>query len=173
MYVGVTSTNPLKLAAVKRAYQTIGLLPTLTGYVTHSRVGEQPIGDLTLKGARNRLNSILEIPSSLDAIISIENGIYLEHDTWIDRAVLLHVDTHTRKEHIGYSQGVQFPTACVIKAQTMGFAHITVGRIMYLESLIKNPQDPHFELSGKSREEYLYEALVALLQEVYSKDKKE
>jgi non-canonical (house-cleaning) NTP pyrophosphatase len=58
MRIGVTSKSELKVNAVRTAYAELGFEPEVIGYVSESGIGEQPVGDEALQGARNRIDSL-------------------------------------------------------------------------------------------------------------------
>lgn len=80
MRVGVGSRNPVKLSAVERAFETIGVPATVAAVRVVSGVGEQPIGDdETLEGARNRARNALD---GHDIGVGIEGGVAEGPDGW-------------------------------------------------------------------------------------------
>lgn len=58
MNIGVTSNSKIKLDAVKEAYHFYHTSPKISGYSSNSGIGEQPVNEDTLKGARNRINYV-------------------------------------------------------------------------------------------------------------------
>lgn len=52
MKIGVTSENKLKNEVVSDVCKSLGLKANIRGYETNSGVGEQPVGEFTLVGAR-------------------------------------------------------------------------------------------------------------------------
>jgi non-canonical (house-cleaning) NTP pyrophosphatase len=166
MKIGVTARNKIKVDAVKKAYESIRILAEITGYSSPSNVGEQPVNDLTLIGARNRITYLLENIDRLDRIVSIENGIFLENGCWIDRAVVVILNTHNRKEHIAYSDGVEFPIKYVEIAKEIGFERVTVGKVMADYGYVTYSKDPHKSISGISRGRYIEDTVAKLVREI-------
>lgn len=165
--IGVTSENKLKVNAVQQAYSALDLNPEIRGYSTDSGIGEQPVGKITLKGARNRIVDLWRrTGGSLDRIVSIESGIFREDGKWIDRAVVVILDTSTGKESVAYSEGVVFPDAYVERARAIGFDKITVGKVMAEAGFVADSKDPHLSISGKSRQEYVFKTVEKLIKEV-------
>lgn len=164
--IGVTSQNKLKTQAVADAYNSISLPFTLTGYSANSGVGEQPVDDQTLLGARNRIIDVGSKVDDLDRIISIESGIFqVRPDVWLDKAVVVIFNTQNETEHIEYSDCVLFPTKYVEMARQIGFDTTTVGMVMAQEGYVKNHKDPHLSISGISREVYLRETVKKLVEQ--------
>lgn len=164
MRVGVTSENKLKVEAVRKAYSLIGLDIDIIGYSSNSGVGEQPVNEQTLTGARNRIFD-LNNRFRLDRIVSIESGIFREGDKWLDRAVVVIYDPSTSDEIIGYSEGMVFPDEYVEKAREIGFDRVTVGQVMEEAGYIRNRKDPHLDISGVSRQVYLEQTIQKLVKE--------
>ena len=164
MRIGITSENKLKIDAVKKAYS--GKSREINGYSTNSGVGEQPVNEQTLMGARNRIIDLEKRVHNLDLIFSIENGIFNENGKWIDRAVVLVKDNWNKKEYIAYSDGVVFPDEFVKRAKEIGFDKITVGKVMAEADYVKDAKDPHLSISGVSRQKYLERVLNQVVKEI-------
>lgn len=78
MKIIVTSKNPVKVEAVKEAFQKVFNNNTITidGLAVPSGVSDQPLSDQeTITGAMNRLNNAMSINSKADYYVSIEAGI--------------------------------------------------------------------------------------------------
>jgi len=58
-----------------------------------------------------------------------------------------------------YSDSVPFPYEAVQEAQRRGFKEWTVGRVMEEWGIVAQHDDPHLSLTGKSREDYIAEAI--------------
>jgi non-canonical (house-cleaning) NTP pyrophosphatase len=166
MEIGVTSQNKLKVNAVIGAYSAIQLFPNVVGYVADSGVGEQPVDEITLLGARNRIIDVRQKINGLDRIVSIESGIFREGNLWIDKAVVVIYDSKREKEFLAYSDGIVFPDKYVEMARTLGFDKHTVGSVMAKEGYIVDSKDPHKTISGISRQEYIQKTVSDLVREV-------
>jgi non-canonical (house-cleaning) NTP pyrophosphatase len=166
MKIGVTSQNKLKMGAVEKAYATLGIPIEVVGYKADSGVGEQPVDDQTLDGARNRITDVNSQADDLDRIVSIENGIFREGEQWLDKAVVLIYDPQTDQEHIGYSDAVVFPNEFVERARQIGFDTMTVGQVMDEAGYVANQKDPHLSISGISRQVYLESTVQKLVDQV-------
>jgi len=163
MKIGVTSQNKLKVNAVAKTYSSIGVPVEIIGYTAESGVGEQPVDDQALLGARNRISDVNFRIDGLDRIISIESGIFREGKQWLDKAVVVIYNPHTGEEHVGYSDAIVFPDEYVEKARQIGFYTITVGQIMAGAGYVTDPKDPHLSISGVSREVYIENTLQKLV----------
>ena len=166
MKIGVTSQNKLKVDAVKKAYSFIGDSLEVFGYEADSGVGEQPIEEQALQGARNRISDIRSKIDGLDRIISIESGIFMEDGKWLDKAVIVIYNPHDDKENIAYSDAVIFPDKYVKIARQKGFDTTTVGQVMEDEGYVKNRKDPHLTISGISRQTYLENTIQKLVNQI-------
>jgi non-canonical (house-cleaning) NTP pyrophosphatase len=164
MKIGITSENKLKINAVEKAYSDRSI--EIKGYSTDSGVGEQPVNEQTLKGARNRIADLEKRVHNLGLIFSIENGIFYENGKWVDRAVVLVKDTRDEKEYVAYSEGVVFPEEFVKRAKEIGFDKITVGKVMADADYVKDAKDPHLSISGISRQKYLETAISRVVVEI-------
>ncbi len=164
MIIGLTSENNLKLNAVITAYSFINEPFKVVGYSADSGVGEQPVNEQTLLGARNRIADVKSRVEGLDRIISIENGIFQENGEWLDKAVVVIYDLNHNKEFIDYSDSVIFPGVYVEKARQIGFDEITVGKVMADDGFVANAKDPHLSISGISRQVYLEKTVKDLVE---------
>jgi len=161
--VGVTSENKLKVSAVRYAYDSWNLAAEVVGYASFSGVGEQPINEQVLLGARNRISDLRQKVSDLDRVVSIESGIFEENEGWVDKAVVVLLDTRSGKEYVAYSEGVVFPKEYVERAREIGFDKMTVGKVMADAGYVTDAKDPHKSISGKSRTQYIVETLLNLV----------
>lgn len=166
MKIGVTSQNKLKVDAVTKAYSSLGVPVEVIGYTASSGVGEQPVNEQTVDGARNRISDVNRRVGGLDRIVSIENGIFKEGERWLDKAVVVIYDPQTDKEYVGYSDAVVFPEEYVERARQIGFDIMTVGQVMAEAGYVSDRKDPHFSISGVSRQVYLESTVQKLVEQV-------
>jgi hypothetical protein len=82
-------------------------------------------------------------------------------EEYMDFAVITLYNVATDKFSVVFSKGVKFDEELVEESFNMEGAH-TVGAMMALEDKKVDGQDPHFSLTGKSRSEYLEEAVRKL-----------
>ncbi len=166
MKIGVTSQNKLKVDAVAKAYSSVGIPVEIVGYTAESEVGEQPVDEQTLTGARNRILDVNARVGGLDRIVSIENGIFKVGEQWLDKAVVVIYNPNTDEENVGYSDAVVFPDEYVEKARQLGFDKITVGQVMADAGYVADSKDPHLSISRVSRQVYLESTVQKLVEQV-------
>jgi non-canonical (house-cleaning) NTP pyrophosphatase len=170
MRVGVTSKNKLKVEAVEKAYSAAGIAAEVIGYSADSKVGEQPVGEQTLEGARNRISDLNSRVNGLDRIISIENGIFRQDGQWLDIAVAVMYEPKTGEEHIEHSDAIVFPDEYVERARQLGFDTTTVGKVMADAGYISDQKDPHLSIAGVSRQVYLEQTVRNLVERVETRN---
>lgn len=163
MKIAVTSKNKLKIDAIRNTFLKHVDNLEVVGFDADSKVGEQPVNDQTLQGARNRILDIKNKVKDFDKIISIENGIFSKKGKWLDVAVILIYDIKSNEEIIGYSDSIEFLEEYVKKAEKIGFDKITVGQVMFEDKAISDSKDPHLSITGKKRQVFLEEALNNLI----------
>ena len=175
----VTSGSAIKIETVRTFLQEIlpGKNFNVVGVKANSGVNEQPVGDETEQGARNRIESAEslvpdELATAPKAFVSIENGIFQMPDgTWEDKAVAVIKLPNNRIISALSSQGVVFPQEAVAGAQAKegGFKDHTVGSViaeMYAaEGKEIDKQDPHSALTNGAytREQQMKDALRSVL----------
>jgi len=157
MKIVLASTSAVKVAACRKAFSHIANLEIITIKVD-SGVAEQPMNDETLRGAFNRIAAIQTAVPDADLYISIENGIFEENGAFIDRAIVT-VARNGGEPEVTYSDGVEFPRDCVEEARKRGFDIWTVGKVMEEQGVVCQHDDPHKDLSGKSRIAYIDDAM--------------
>lgn len=158
----LTSTSEVKVRAVREALSEVGWSSIEVAPVkASSGVSEQPFGDETLVGARNRILSAKLIDSSGDLYTSIENGLFTAGPKYFDRAIIV-VQTRTT-EVIFESIAVEFPARYVEEARRRGFNSTTVGRVMMEFGVVQRHDDPHLDLAGVSRSTILRWACTSAL----------
>ena len=164
MKVIIASVNKDKIAAVESVLRQIYREYSLTPVQTSSNVNEQPIGQETVVGVDQRTLQILQSYSEYDCVIAIENGLFIENGEFVDRAVVAVTfkDKPTIIEHS--IDGVIFPMKYVEMTSNAigGFVHNTVGEIMQKEGYVKDNSDPHIDLCGKHRKDFIVETLLTV-----------
>ncbi len=74
--VGVGSQNPVKVTAVKKIFDWLGLNVEVVGFSAPSWVSDQPRWkDETIKGAFNRAKRVLEHNPDIDIALGLEGGV--------------------------------------------------------------------------------------------------
>lgn len=155
MKIVLASTSAVKIDACRKAF---GAAAEITGVKVASGVNEQPINDETVQGAFNRIAAARVVMPGADIYVSIENGIFEENGKYIDRPVIT-VAKGAGTPEVIYGDGVEFPAVAVDEARKRGFDTWTAGKVMQEQGIVKQHDDPHLDLSGKSRAEYLVDAL--------------
>ena len=86
MKILVGSENPVKLEAVREAFQKYYEDVEVIGIKVPSGVPDQPINDETLRGAENRAEILKELNTNdnlgADFFIGVEGGIVKKHGRW-------------------------------------------------------------------------------------------
>jgi non-canonical (house-cleaning) NTP pyrophosphatase len=156
MKIVLASTSAVKIDACRKAF---GAAADITGVKVPSCVNEQPMDTETLQGAFNRIAAARAAMPGADVYVSIENGIFEENGKYIDRPVIA-VAKGAGAPEVTYGDGVEFPAASVEETRKRGFDTWTVGKVMQEQGIVAQHDDPHLTLSGKSRADYLAEAVV-------------
>ena len=171
----VTSASAIKIKTVQKALQKF--LPcrqfNVIGVKASSGINEQPVGNETEQGARNRIESARglipsELSSTQKAFLSIESGIFpTEQGTLEDKAVAV-IQLPDETSFVGTSpRGVEFPQEAVeaARAKEGGFEKNTVGSViaeMYAaKGITIDKQDPQSALTNGTftREEQMISAI--------------
>ena len=155
----VTSGSAIKITAVEKALQQ--LFPNrafvVKGIKAASGINEQPVGEETEQGARNRIEDAKNIfskdePHTEAVFVSIENGIFQNGDAWDDRAVAV-IALPDGASFGSVSEGVRFPAEDVREAMARegGFEKHTVGSVIAdrfaAEGVAIDKQDPQSALT--------------------------
>jgi 3'(2'), 5'-bisphosphate nucleotidase len=151
----LASTSPVKIEAVRQAF---GAATEIIAVKVPSGVSDQPMNEETLTGAFNRLARAQEQVPDADLYVAIENGIFEEKGRYIDRPAIA-MATRDGAPQVTLGEGVEFPDAAVNEARRRGFATCTPGQVMQEQGIVKDHTDPHKDLTGKSRAEYLKETV--------------
>jgi inosine/xanthosine triphosphatase len=159
MRIVVASKSRVKLEAVRDALGGVEVV----GVATNSGVPEQPLGDETVMGARNRAADAMRLVPGADLYVAIENGIFFEDGQYIDRSVVV-VIADDGAEGLEYSRGVELPREIVEEARMIGFDTMTVGRALAERGIVARHDDPHADLGDKTpRARILRDAVLAAL----------
>lgn len=160
MRVVLASKSETKIEAVLEAFGDASII--FEPIAVPSDVNAQPMDDETLKGAFNRFAAAMEEMPGADLYISIENGIFLEHRNYIDRAAIVMGGPFIKRQHF-YSEGVLIPKDAVNEAIKRGLDKTTVGEVLFEQGRVKNAWNPHLDLRAKSRTIILTETLKKAL----------
>ena len=151
MKIVLASPSAVKLEACRAAFGDDAEIVTVKA---PSGVNEQPMNGETVTGAFNRIAAAKQMAPGADLYVSIENGVFEEDGHCIDRPVVV-VSRGQGDPQVTYGDGVEFPKESVDEARRRGFDKWTVGKIMEEQGIVRQHDDPHLSLSGKSRAEYL------------------
>jgi non-canonical (house-cleaning) NTP pyrophosphatase len=166
----IASKSKIKLKAIKKAYNNNKNIKYINIHI-ESEVSTQPLNEQTLKGAKNRLNSLIQyvnenkLNNNLnDIYYSIENGIYEEDNNYYDIGCII----MTTKEAINkndipksiYTDKVEVPKEYVNIALK---ENKTIGQIYNLYNCNLNPTDWHKSVCGKTRVQLLTEAIQKII----------
>ena len=109
MKVLVASTNPTKIKAVNNAFSKYFRNVSVKGVKTASGVPEQPFGEETFLGARNRAKSLLSSHAeSADLFVGIEGGIERRFSRLFSFSVVCILDKNG-KMGVGVSSCFELP----------------------------------------------------------------
>jgi adenine/guanine phosphoribosyltransferase-like PRPP-binding protein len=167
MKIALGSENAIKINVVKNAFAEAKV--AVIGKTVKSGVPEQPEGDETLEGAKNRARNTLALMPDADMVIGIENGIFKqENGEYADKAAIYCL-TKTDNYHtplIFWADAVTLDKACVEIARARGFDKCTVGMVLQEKGIVANHQDPHVSLTGRTRESFLTAAMADLAEKL-------
>jgi non-canonical (house-cleaning) NTP pyrophosphatase len=155
----VTSASLIKVETVKKVLAE--LFPDrqfdVVGVKAKSMVNEQPVGDETELGARNRIEDAEQIVQDTDTphvYISVENGIFkISEDKYEDKAIVVIKFPNGKIFSKISSRGVLFPIDAIKKTMEKpgGFKDHTVGstlaEIFTKQGIEMDKQDPHKTLT--------------------------
>jgi hypothetical protein len=166
MIICLGSTSPIKKAAIEAVWPE-AIVKT---FEVDSQVPEQPVGkNQTMLGAKNRCRNAFKKSENFQTtlIVGIENGIWTQppptlpsvdyelrlevDEVWVDGAAIsvLRVEDDNTSEF--WSDVIYIPKT--FKEGPNGiWSHL---------------KDPHLELSGKSRQTYIQEALELVKEELF------
>lgn len=112
MKILVGSENPVKLAAVKEAFEYYYAEVEVVGVKVPSGVPDQPVNDQTLTGAENRALKLKELNETnnlcADYFAGVEGGIVFNHNKWFAFGGMCVVDREGNKS-FGTSAHFEIP----------------------------------------------------------------
>lgn len=106
MIIGIGSKNPVKVEAVKRAFEKYFNDIEVVSYEADSLVRSQPQNDETYIGAKNRAVGALKHVDDAEFGIGIESGINKYFDRWFGNTVVCIVNKN-QEIHFGLSTGYE------------------------------------------------------------------
>lgn len=164
MQIVLASESAVKVRAVEKTIKRLGLVAQLIPVKAKSGVSEQPFGQETLEGAKNRLANARKLYPGADYYLAIESGLFqFGDDRWCDVAMVV-----LRSEddyHIFQSEPVRFPTEAVEECRRRGDPW-TVGKVLVEMGYATQHDDPHRDLVGTSRADYIDEVVCQALSSI-------
>ncbi len=115
--VRVATTNSAKVQAVHAAFQIYFEDVKVETVKVNSGVPEQPIDDLVVLGAENRLNELkaLSQETDYDYLVSCEGGL-ISKLAYVFNVQVVLIENKEGKRGIGLSQGYEIPEKYIQKA---------------------------------------------------------
>ena len=123
----IGTANPGKIEGAKQALEAYFDNVEISGYKASSNVGDQPVNEETLEGARNRAKNTMEYAKAnnidADLYMGVESGIINLYDTWFiaNAAVVIDKDGY---ESIGYGPIFPVPKKYVKDIIETDFGHV-------------------------------------------------
>ena len=112
MKILMGTTNPGKIEGAKRAFEKYFKDVEVEGIKADSEVGDQPLNEQIIEGAKNRVKNVKEYAKKnsieADFYIASEAGITNSMGTWIDINGAV-IEDNTGYQSIGISQGFSIP----------------------------------------------------------------
>ncbi len=105
MKILVGSTNKVKISAVKRAFGKYFDNVEVKGMAVQSSVTDQPIGDETFKGAKNRCLALQKLAKA-DFYVGVEGGISKIAGMWLGYGCMCVMD---KKGRMAFGTSPMFP----------------------------------------------------------------
>ena len=115
MKILVGSKNPIKIDAVKDAFQKYFSNIEVQGIDTDSKVSHTPFNDDNFIGANNRAIAMKGYVA--DYYVGIEGGIIREYNEWFLTTVVCIIDNNNRVAY-GIGPGVSIPESMVKEIQS-------------------------------------------------------
>lgn len=155
------SQSAVKVRAVEHAIKRLGLNAELIAVKAASNVSEQPFEEETEQGAENRAAHAVMLQPGADYYLAIESGLFQRGDDWYDAAVVVLRDA-SGQYIVFQGEGVQFPTEAVEECRRRG-GEWTVGKVLVEMGYVSQHDDPHRDLVGVSRADYIDEVVYQAL----------
>lgn len=106
--VKVASDNPVKVEAIKTAFERYFVEVEAFPYQVNSGVPEQPTNNCVFEGAEHRLAELKKICGEYDFLASCESGLICQSGHWFNVQVVI-VEDKKGKSGFGVSQGYEVP----------------------------------------------------------------
>ena len=106
--VKVASENPIKVEAIKTAFERYFVDVEAISYQVDSGVPEQPTNNCVFEGAEHRLNELKKICGEYDFVASCESGLIYQCGHWFNVQIVM-VENRNGKSGFGMSQAYEVP----------------------------------------------------------------
>ena len=118
MKILMGTKNPGKIEGARQAFEKYFENVEIMGIAVSSEVGDQPVNEEILEGAKNRVKNLKEYAKinhiNVDYYIASEAGITNLLGEWIDFNSAV-IENKEGLQSIGMSQGFQIPTYFKVK----------------------------------------------------------
>jgi inosine/xanthosine triphosphatase len=129
MKILVGSKNPVKINSVEEAFQNYFEEIEVVGIDVDSLVSNQPIGDETFIGAKNRVLALIKENETnnygAEFFIGIEGGIVKLYDKWFAFGCMCVAD---KEGNIGFGSSPQFELPAIVTEKLL--SGIELGEVM-------------------------------------------
>lgn len=112
--IKVGTTNPVKVKAIKEAFEHYFEDVQVRTYKIASYVPEQPIAREVMMGAENRLQNLKRTEEEYDFLVSCEAGIIEQEDHWFNVQLVV-IEDKNGKRSTGLSPSFEIPKKYVIE----------------------------------------------------------
>lgn len=123
----IGTANPGKIEGAKLALEAYFDNVEVSGFKASSKVGDQPVNEETLEGARNRALGAMEYAKAenidADLFMGVESGIINLYDTWFIANAAVVIDKNGY-ESIGYGPVFPVPNKYVKDIIETDFGHV-------------------------------------------------
>ncbi|GCE15314.1 DUF84 family protein [Tengunoibacter tsumagoiensis] len=163
MIIAVGSQSKIKVTAVKNALCQLGVKADIEAVKAHSAIAEQPFNQETRQGAINRALHTAQLVPRAAFTLAIESGLYWRMDAWLDIALVVARFPDGTCVEVE-SEAIVFPSSAVEEVQRRGVHTWTAGQVLQEWGQVQSHNDPHLSLVGKSRADFIQDAVVKLFQ---------
>src|SRR5689334_18798874 len=163
--IALGSQSAVKLRAVEEAVRRFSLNAKIVPVQARSGVSEQPFEHETVLGARHRAVHAAQIVPQADLSLAIESGLFFRDEQWFDIAIVVARNTTGAVVQVE-SEGCVFPTSAVEEVKRRG-GEWTVGKVLVEMELATQHDDPHRDLVGRSRWEFISQAVSDLFEQLF------
>ena len=122
--VKVATANPIKVEAIKEAFDRYFEDVEVIPFEVNSGVPRQPINEDVFKGAKNRIEELKKVgDAKFDFMVSCEGGLLNQYGYWFNAQVIM-IERKDGKTGLGVSQGFQIPSEYIAEAMNGSIAEV-------------------------------------------------